>query len=122
MVNINFSFPTAQVKKAGWFFGQHSVHKREFQFSIDDGNREYDSYLSNFSSADKYEYITYYDGQTKSGVLEVGTYHHFRDNIETEKGPIPMQNVPQYITIEVVQYLKGGTKNIIKYENVKLLY
>lgn len=120
VVKINFYFPTQQVRKAGTF--NHSVHRRAFKFSIDDGNREYDSYLSNYASSKRYEYITHYDGQTKSGEFSVEGQFDFRDGVETIKGPVPMNEVPQHVTIEVTQYLNNGLKNIIKYQNVQLEY
>ncbi|MDO4228517.1 MAG: hypothetical protein Q4C98_01770 [Capnocytophaga sp.] len=120
VVKINFHFPTQETRSSGTF--RHSIHRRDFKFSIDDGNREYDTYLSNYASSKRYEYITHYDGQTKSGEFSVGGQYEFRDNIETKKGPIPMNEVPQTVTIEITQYLQNGLKNIIKYDNVQLEY
>lgn len=120
VVKINFHFPTQQVKERGLF--NHSEHKREFKFSIDDGNREYDTYLSNYTSSKEYVYTTHYDGQTKSGEFKVGGQYEFRDAIQTKASPIPMNEVPQTITIEITQHLQNGLKNIIKYENVQLEY
>lgn len=119
-VKINFHFPTEEVRSSNFF--RHSIHKREFKFSIDDGNREYDSYLSNYASSKRYEYVTYYDGQEKRGEFSVEGKFDFRDYIETEKGPKPLNEMPQTVTIEIIQYLNSDVKNIIKYENVRLEY
>lgn len=118
VVKINFDFPTEEVKAAGLF--NHSVHRRHFKFSIDDGNREYDNYLSNNTSSKSYEYTAYYDGQQKSGEFKPYTLYDFRDYFETKKGPKPMNEMPQTVTIEITQHLNSGVKNIIKYENLKL--
>lgn len=119
-VKVNFSFPVTQVRDSG--FWQSSIHRREFKFSIDDGNREYDTYLSNSTSSKRYEYVTYYDGQTRSGEFVKGQWYDFRDHIESKKAPISMNNVPQTISIIITQHLNNGLKNIIKYENVPLEY
>ncbi|WP_155284158.1 hypothetical protein [Capnocytophaga felis] len=119
-VKINFSFPATEVREAD--FWNHSVHRREFKFSIDDGNREYDTYLSNLSSSKRYEYYTSYDGQVRQGEFVQGQWYEFRDSIERKKGPTPIQEMPQTITIYITQYLNNGLKNIIKYENVQLEY
>lgn len=120
VVKINFHFPTQEVRTSGVF--RNSVHRREFKFSIDDGNREYDLYLSNYTSSKRYEYVTHYDNQVKSGEFSLGNQIEFRDYIENIKEPKPMHEMPQTVTIEITQYLNNGLKNIIKYENVQLEY
>lgn len=119
-VKINFDFPAWEIRGSSTW--NHSEHRRQFKFSIDDGNREYDSYLSNPLSTRRYDYVTYYDGQTKSGEFMAGHQYEFRDHIDTKKGPKKMNEMPQTLTIEITQHLHSGLKNIIRYENVPLEY
>ncbi|MDO5104364.1 hypothetical protein [Capnocytophaga sp.] len=93
------------------FYVSFSFPRLEFKFSIDDGNREYDTYLSNTTSSKKYEYTTLFEGISKSGDFLVGTQYDFGSGLNIEG---------KTITIEITQYLNNGLKNIIRYENVKI--
>lgn len=93
------------------FYVSISFPRLEFKFSIDDGNREYDTYLSNTTSSKRYEYTTHFKGVTKSGDFLVGTQYDFGSGLSIEG---------KTVTIEITQHLNNGLKNIIRYENVKI--
>ncbi len=119
-VKINFAFPTKQTQSPS--FWHHSKHRRWWKFSIDDGDRKYDNYLSNTNSATSYTYKTEYDGQTKYDKFAVNTLYDFRDSVEREILPADIADYPQTVDITITQFLKNGTKNIIEYKNVELIY
>ncbi len=120
-VKINFLFPARQVRKSN--FWRRSKHERRWKFSIDDGNRKYDNYLSNKNTTKRYTYKTYYDKQTKMGnFVPSSQYYEFRNPYVQKRSTPDLKDFPQTMDITIIQYLKDGTKNIIEYKKVKLIY
>ncbi|MDO5607974.1 MAG: lipoprotein [Capnocytophaga sp.] len=118
-VQFNFYLPYRFHNKPGWFDGD-STHEQWYYFSVDDGERENDTYLSNTNISERYEISSVYEGVTKNfSGLELNKDYEFKDSHRT-RWRVDLLSIPQTIDIRVVQYLKNGTMNIIEYKKVPL--
>lgn len=117
-VKINFTFPKKKTRESDLF--NKSKHRRWWKFSIDDGDRKFDTYLSNTNVTKEYIYETRYDSQKKSGNLAVSTDYDFRNSVEKKQKAADIRDYPQKVTIIITQLRTDGTKNIIEYKDMNI--
>ncbi len=131
-VKITFDFPTKLKKKRP----VKDDYLMSFMFSIDDGERFKDNYLSNEKSTKSYTFRTEYEGEKisesenedfvinkmfafKKNPVEF-THDKVWDKDFDEAKTKELEKHPKTVNITVIQNFKDGKKNIIEYKNVNI--
>ena len=100
------------------FFGLNCEFGRTFRMIIDDGDEQYDDYLTS-ENGKSHSYITNHDGEILDGgyinVLEekpFSIYHRAKIN------SMPHRSGTAVREVKIIQTLSDGNTNIISYKNV----
>ncbi len=129
-VKITFDI-SVEKKKDGVLYNDYLM---SFMFSIDDGERFKDNYLSNETFTENYTFRTEYEGEKisesenedfvinkkfafKKKPIEF-KYSKYKSIDEAKEKEL--ENHPKTVNITVIQHLKTGKKNIIEYKNVNI--
>ena len=113
-VKIRAWSTTQQIASGGVF--SSSEHRRFYYFSIDDGDQQYDNYLT----TDNYKTHTYnasYDGVGIGGNFTADSDYKFRIDYDRVGGPVAISNYT-ISEIKITQNITSVAANVISYKNI----
>ena len=113
-VKINIWSPTQQVVEPS--FWHSSEHLRYYYFNIDDGEEQFDNYLTN-SDNKSHGYMSNYEGGEISGSFSANNTYIFKNQVHSFSSPV---NIDTYVIneIKITQNIGTSPVNIIRYNNI----
>ncbi len=113
-VKINIWSPTVEVVEGN--FWHSSEHLRYYYFNIDDGEEQFDNYLTN-SDSKSHVYLSNYEGGEISGGFTAHNTFIFKNSVHEFSAPVPIYT---YVIneIKITQNITASPVNIIRYNNI----